>query len=140
MQISCAVTAQLISTFVFVPRLVKFLFYFPKFQVSSFILRFVSDLVINPNCWFSHAQAHIKLTFQLSRKKQDFLEALKRLESNPECQGLPMISFLLLPMQRITRLPLLVDAICHRMDPINDKDRHTSAIKALDALNRVIII
>ena len=80
---------------------------------------------------------HLFYQFFIFRKKQDFSEALRRLESATECQGLPMISFLLLPMQRITRLPLLVDAICHRMDPINDKHRHTSAIKALDALNRV---
>ena len=39
MQISCAVTAQLISAFVFATRIVQFLFYiYPKFQASSFIL------------------------------------------------------------------------------------------------------
>lgn len=38
-----------------------------------------------------------------------FKEALKRIESSPECGGLPMISFLILPMQRVTRLPLLMD-------------------------------
>ena len=60
-QISCAVTAQLISTFAFVKHIVQFLFYLcTKFQASSFIL-FVSDLVGNPNCWFSHAQAQITL-------------------------------------------------------------------------------
>ena len=37
MQISCAVTAQPISAFVFVTRIVQFLFYLnPKFQDSSF--------------------------------------------------------------------------------------------------------
>ena len=34
-----------------------------KFQASSLLLlgtvRFVSDLVGNPNCWFCHAQAHL---------------------------------------------------------------------------------
>ncbi|KAJ8320044.1 hypothetical protein KUTeg_001631 [Tegillarca granosa] len=69
-------------------------------------------------------------------KKQEFAEAVRRLERTPECQGLPMISFLLLPMQRITRLPLLVDAICHRLEP--GTDRHKSATRALDALNRVV--
>ena len=38
-QISCAVTAQLISTFVFAQRIVQFLRYrYPKFQDSSFFL------------------------------------------------------------------------------------------------------
>ncbi|XP_053378788.1 uncharacterized protein LOC123528066 isoform X3 [Mercenaria mercenaria] len=72
------------------------------------------------------------------KKKPEFAEALKRLESHPDCQGLPMISFLLLPMQRITRLPLLVDAICHRMDPIKDKERHKSAINAFNAQSKVV--
>ncbi|KAL3862356.1 hypothetical protein ACJMK2_008328 [Sinanodonta woodiana] len=70
------------------------------------------------------------------RKEPDFSEALRRLEQNPDCQGLPMISFLLLPMQRITRLPLLVDAICHRLEPRTD--RHKSATKALDLLNKLV--
>ncbi|KAK3096874.1 hypothetical protein FSP39_004312 [Pinctada imbricata] len=69
-------------------------------------------------------------------KRPEFEEAVRRLERDPMCQGLPMISFLLLPMQRITRLPLLVDAICHRLDPATE--RHRSAKKALDALNRVV--
>ena len=43
-----------------------------------------------------------------------FREYLKRLESNKICQNLNMQSFLLLPMQRITRLPLLILAILNR--------------------------
>uniref|UniRef100_A0A8W8JR11 Rho guanine nucleotide exchange factor 26 n=1 Tax=Magallana gigas TaxID=29159 RepID=A0A8W8JR11_MAGGI len=70
------------------------------------------------------------------QKRPEASEAIKRLERNPACQGLPMISFLLLPMQRITRLPLLVDAICHRLEP--DTPKHKSACKALDALNKVV--
>ena len=35
-------------------------------------------------------------------------------ESHKRCQNLPMQSFLLLPMQRITRLPLLILAIFNR--------------------------
>lgn len=73
--------------------------------------------------------------FFYCRKRPEASEAIKRLERNPACQGLPMISFLLLPMQRITRLPLLVDAICHRLEP--DTPKHKSACKALDALNKV---
>ena len=38
-----------------------------------------------------------------------FVDTLSQLESDPACQGLKMQSFLTLPMQRITRLPLLVD-------------------------------
>lgn len=34
---------------------------------------------------------------------------LSRIESHEDCRNLPMISFLILPMQRVTRLPLLMD-------------------------------
>lgn len=77
-----------------------------------------------------------------SRKNSKFAEALKRLENHPDCMGLPMISFLTLPMQRITRLRLLVDAICHRLDKKDEKDeldekRQKSAINALHSVGRV---
>ncbi|VFV44628.1 rho guanine nucleotide exchange [Lynx pardinus] len=42
-----------------------------------------------------------------------FHEALREIEKRPACGGLPMISFLILPMQRVTRLPLLTDARTH---------------------------
>uniref|UniRef100_A0A8C5UA22 Rho guanine nucleotide exchange factor 16 n=1 Tax=Malurus cyaneus samueli TaxID=2593467 RepID=A0A8C5UA22_9PASS len=42
-----------------------------------------------------------------------FKETLKQIERKPECGGLPMISFLILPMQRVTRLPLLLDMDGH---------------------------
>ncbi|KAI2514689.1 Rho guanine nucleotide exchange factor 16, partial [Homo sapiens] len=37
-----------------------------------------------------------------------FREALREIERRPACGGLPMLSFLILPMQRVTRLPLLM--------------------------------
>lgn len=45
-----------------------------------------------------------------------FVEVLTKLEAAPICQSLAMHSFLMLPMQRITRLPLLIDAIFHRLE------------------------
>ncbi|CAL1530189.1 unnamed protein product [Lymnaea stagnalis] len=67
--------------------------------------------------------------------KSDFNEAVKRLEQHSDCQFLPLASFLLLPMQRITRMPLLVDAIYHRLE--QGSPRHASAKKALDSLTKV---
>ena len=52
---SFAVTAQLISAFVFATRIVQFLFLNPKFQAFSSLLllhRFVFDLVGNPEAQF----------------------------------------------------------------------------------------
>ncbi|XP_027023359.1 rho guanine nucleotide exchange factor 16 [Tachysurus fulvidraco] len=65
-----------------------------------------------------------------------FKEALKRIESSPECGGLPMISFLILPMQRVTRLPLLMDTICQKT--IKTKTEYYAARWALKAISRLV--
>ncbi|CAH3181078.1 unnamed protein product, partial [Porites lobata] len=49
--------------------------------------------------------------FRNLRKSVRFSEAMKRLQSRREVQGLTLQSFLVLPMQRITRLPLLVNIV-----------------------------
>ena len=63
-QISFAVTAKLISAFVFATRIVQFLFYLnPKFQASSSFLCFYGLVCVRPfrkpHCWFSHEAAHM---------------------------------------------------------------------------------
>ncbi len=57
---------------------------------------------------------------------------MNELERHPSCGSLPLHSFISAPMQRITRMPLLVDAVCHRMDP-TDPDYH----RAMDALHEM---
>ena len=62
-QISFAVTAKLISVFVFATRIVQFLFYLnPKFQASSSFLCLYRSVCVGPvrkpHCWFSHEAAH----------------------------------------------------------------------------------
>lgn len=47
--------------------------------------------------------------FSLRATNPSFKEVLSRIESHEDCRNLPMISFLILPMQRVTRLPLLMD-------------------------------
>jgi len=56
-----------------------------------------------------------KLLNELSENPR-FVDSLKELEWSPVCQSLKMQSFLMLPMQRITRLPLLISAIFSRLD------------------------
>lgn len=51
-----------------------------------------------------------------------FREYVKRLESHECCQKLQLQSFLLLPMQRITRMPLLILNILNRI-PLQHADR-----------------
>ena len=70
LQISCAVTAQLISAFFFAIQIVPSLCYLiPKSQASSIFFgcsaRFVSDLVENTEDPFSHNKAHISRVKEL---------------------------------------------------------------------------
>ena len=71
-QISFAVTAKLISVFVFATRIVHFLFFLnPKFQASSLLLKLYRPVCVRPvrkpHCWFSHeaAQCSYKPTVML---------------------------------------------------------------------------
>ncbi|KAI4498989.1 hypothetical protein M0802_005855 [Mischocyttarus mexicanus] len=54
-----------------------------------------------------------------ARKGSKFVETVTQIESRPECQSLPLNSFLMLPMQRITRLPLLADAVFSKLSMEN---------------------
>ncbi|XP_066463472.1 rho guanine nucleotide exchange factor 16 [Eleutherodactylus coqui] len=64
-----------------------------------------------------------------------FKETLKQIEIKPECGGLPTFSFLILPMQRVTRLPLLMDTICQKTDPYSPEyEACTRALKAISKL------
>ncbi|KAG1667383.1 Ephexin-1 [Nymphon striatum] len=72
----------------------------------------------------------------LKDTKPEFVEVIKKLESSPVCQSLSFHSFLMLPMQRITRLPLLVDAIYHRLEA--QTYEFESARKTLTCLNTIV--
>ena len=67
-----------------------------------------------------------------------FVEALKELESSPVCQALKMQSFLMLPMQRITRLPLLIGAIFSRLE--ENSAEYEPCQEAMDIIDKVIMI
>ncbi|XP_015594715.1 uncharacterized protein LOC107267462 isoform X1 [Cephus cinctus] len=50
-----------------------------------------------------------------TRKGSKFVEVISNIEAHPACQSLSLHSFLMLPMQRITRLPLLADAVLSKL-------------------------
>ncbi|CAH2086843.1 unnamed protein product [Euphydryas editha] len=72
-------------------------------------------------------------TLQRLRERPAFAAALRRLESQPACQSLSLHSFLLLPMQRVTRLPLLLDAVLRNLAPADLEYR--GCMHALATLN-----
>ncbi|KAM5319414.1 intersectin-2 isoform 2-T2 [Glossophaga mutica] len=88
----------------------------------------------------SHMQAYIRfcscqlngaaLLQQKTDEDADFKEFLKKLASDPRCKGMPLSSFLLKPMQRITRYPLLIRSILENT-PENHVD-HSSLKLALE--------
>lgn len=65
-----------------------------------------------------------------------FANALKKLESHPSCQSLSLHSFLMLPMQRVTRLPLLLDAVLKNL--ASEDDEYHACAQALVTLNNFV--
>uniref|UniRef100_T1KQ37 DH domain-containing protein n=1 Tax=Tetranychus urticae TaxID=32264 RepID=T1KQ37_TETUR len=76
-------------------------------------------------------------TLKTLQKQPKFAASLKQLETNPKCHGLALTSFLLLPMQRITRYPLLVEAILNHRAP-TETDKYEMCQKTLAALYTVV--
>ncbi|XP_063298635.1 rho guanine nucleotide exchange factor 26 [Pelobates fuscus] len=65
-----------------------------------------------------------------------FKEALGKIESHEDCRNLPMISFLILPMQRVTRLPLLMDTICQKTP--KESARYEACKRALKEVSKLV--
>ncbi|XP_063264580.1 rho guanine nucleotide exchange factor 26 [Prinia subflava] len=65
-----------------------------------------------------------------------FKEVLSRIEAHEDCRSLPMISFLILPMQRVTRLPLLMDTICQKTP--KDSAKYENCTQALKEVSKLV--
>uniref|UniRef100_A0A8C5MFZ3 Rho guanine nucleotide exchange factor 26 n=1 Tax=Leptobrachium leishanense TaxID=445787 RepID=A0A8C5MFZ3_9ANUR len=65
-----------------------------------------------------------------------FKEVLSRIESHEDCRNLPMISFLILPMQRVTRLPLLMDTICQKTP--KESSKYEACKRALKEVGKLV--
>uniref|UniRef100_G3P7J6 Rho guanine nucleotide exchange factor 26 n=1 Tax=Gasterosteus aculeatus aculeatus TaxID=481459 RepID=G3P7J6_GASAC len=95
---------------------------------QNIVIKDISDIVTS---------VYQQRTLQrLVSKNPVFKEVLTRIESHPDCRNLPMISFLILPMQRITRLPLLMDTICQKTP--KDSAQYEECKKALQAVSKVV--
>ncbi|XP_019513971.1 PREDICTED: rho guanine nucleotide exchange factor 16 isoform X2 [Hipposideros armiger] len=73
---------------------------------------------------------------KLTSSNAAFREVLRETEKRPACGGLPMISFLILPMQRVTRLPLLTDTLCLKTQ--GHPERYKAASRALKAISKLV--
>ncbi|XP_078060921.1 rho guanine nucleotide exchange factor 26-like isoform X2 [Mustelus asterias] len=85
-----------------------------------------------------HLFSNIGDVYKSSNKNTNpnFKEILTKIEAHPECRNLPMISFLILPMQRVTRLPLLMDTICQKTP--KESPEYECAKKALQAVSKLV--
>ena len=103
-QISFAVTAKLISAFVFATQIVQSLYFLnPKFQASSHLLRLYSLVCVGPGRkpldLFSQNEAHISLMLSNVFSSYQIGLLLLKKESSPtkqSHQGLPSLPFGLL--------------------------------------------
>ncbi|XP_044008400.1 ephexin-1 [Aphidius gifuensis] len=70
------------------------------------------------------------------KKNSTFIDNVMKIESHPACQSLSLHSFLMLPLQRITRLPLLADAVLSKLstDHIEREDWE----KVLAVLGKIV--
>nr|XP_061803427.1 rho guanine nucleotide exchange factor 16-like [Nerophis lumbriciformis] len=108
------------------------------------VIRDISDIVQNhaahhfdPYIVYCSNETFQQRTLQkLLSSNGAFKDTLKQIEGSSECGGLPMISFLILPMQRVTRLPLLLDTICQKTP---DKTaEYFAAVWALHAISKLV--
>ncbi|XP_037345048.2 rho guanine nucleotide exchange factor 26-like [Pungitius pungitius] len=111
---------------------------------ENVVIRDISDIVdkhaqsnFDPFVTYCSNEVYQQRTLQrLVSKNPVFKGVLTRIEGHPDCRNLPMISFLILPMQRITRLPLLMDTICQKTP--KDSAQYEECKKALQAVSKVV--
>ncbi|KAM9452737.1 rho guanine nucleotide exchange factor 26-like isoform 2-T2 [Salvelinus alpinus] len=104
----------------------------------------ISDIVFrhaqsnfDPYITYCSNEVYQQRTLQrLVSKSPVFKEVLTRIEGHPDCRNLPMISFLILPMQRVTRLPLLMDVICQKAS--KGSTQYEACKKALQSVSKVV--
>ncbi|XP_077370679.1 rho guanine nucleotide exchange factor 16 [Festucalex cinctus] len=108
------------------------------------VIRDISDIVQNhaahhfdPYIVYCSNETFQQRTLQkLLSSNGAFKDTLKQIEGSSECGGLPMISFLILPMQRVTRLPLLLDTICQKT--ADKSAEYFAAVWALHAISKLV--
>ncbi|XP_058406620.1 rho guanine nucleotide exchange factor 26 isoform X3 [Diceros bicornis minor] len=113
---------------------------------SSIFIDDISDIVekhtastFDPYVKYCTNEVYQQRTLQkLLATNPSFKEVLSRIEAHEDCRNLPMISFLILPMQRVTRLPLLMDTICQKTPKDSPKyEVCRSALKEVSKLVRL---
>ncbi|KAG1946549.1 rho guanine nucleotide exchange factor, partial [Pimephales promelas] len=111
---------------------------------QNIVIDDISDIVsrhaqanFDPYVTYCSNEVYQQRTLQrLLNKSSSFKEVLTGIEAHPDCRNLPMISFLILPMQRVTRLPLLMDTISQKTP--KDSILYEACKKALHAVSKLV--
>ncbi|KAB5517083.1 hypothetical protein PHYPO_G00185360 [Pangasianodon hypophthalmus] len=113
-----------------------------KRQVNAMPVQVIGDILSSE---LSHMQAYIRfcscqlnaavLLQQKTDALADFKLFLKKIATNYRCKGMPLSSFLLKPMQRITRYPLLIRNILE-----NTPAGHVDQVNLREALERAELL
>uniref|UniRef100_A0A8C1QHW5 Rho guanine nucleotide exchange factor 26 n=1 Tax=Cyprinus carpio TaxID=7962 RepID=A0A8C1QHW5_CYPCA len=108
---------------------------------QNIVINDISDIVLrhaqsNFDPYVTYCSNEVYQQRTLQRLLPSFKELLTRIEAHPDCRNLPMISFLILPMQRVTRLPLLMDTICQKTP--KDSASYEACKKALHVVSKLV--
>ncbi|XP_005393114.1 PREDICTED: rho guanine nucleotide exchange factor 26 isoform X2 [Chinchilla lanigera] len=111
---------------------------------NNIVIEDISDIVekhtastFDPYVKYCTNEVYQQRTLQkLLATNPSFKEVLSRIESHEDCRNLPMISFLILPMQRVTRLPLLMDTICQKTP--KDSPKYEVCKRALKEVSKLV--
>ncbi|XP_077293158.1 ephexin [Arctopsyche grandis] len=85
---------------------------------------------------FCEYQNRLPKTLKKLKSQKQFITLYEQFQTQPMCHNLSLDSFLLLPMQRITRLPLLLDAVLKHLS--TDDDEYQPYVETLNILNGVV--
>nr|XP_006811573.1 PREDICTED: ephexin-1-like [Saccoglossus kowalevskii] len=122
----------------------KFLMELEARQEESIVMSDVCDIIEKYaiellHCYVVYCSNHsqqLRTITELRTKDSDFSDLITSLEKDPVCENQTFSSFLTLPMQRITRLPLLVQNIFHRTK--EGTECYDSAKSAFVAATKVV--
>ncbi|XP_037606775.1 intersectin-2a isoform X2 [Sebastes umbrosus] len=123
-------------------KLLKALRVRKKMEGDNMPVQLIGDLLaselahMQPYIRFCSCQLNAAALLQNKTQDQpDFKDFLKKIATNYRCKGMPLSSFLLKPMQRITRYPLLIKNILeHTPDGHADKGPLREALERAEEL------
>uniref|UniRef100_A0A8C4NAE7 Rho guanine nucleotide exchange factor 26 n=1 Tax=Eptatretus burgeri TaxID=7764 RepID=A0A8C4NAE7_EPTBU len=70
------------------------------------------------------------------QSNKNFKDLLQKLELHPDCNSLTLVSFLILPMQRVTRLPLLMDTVCQKTN--KQSEEYQKALGSFKEISKLV--